>query len=176
MSVYNIRSMRIPSSRRTKEMFRALEVMLLLSMVLTACNKPKPAASAGKTASPSDSGNPEQTVMQMERKQWDLAKRKDKTAAASLMAEDFVDVGESGVVNRTKVLETFGQATINSFTLDQMQAVALAPTVVLVTYKATAQGSAQGHPLPSPTYVSSVWVNRGGHWLNVLYHDTTAAK
>lgn len=157
-------------------MSRALKVCVLVSIALAACNRSKPAAAGGKTAASSESGSPEQAVMQLERKTWELTKSKDKTAAASLMADDFVDVGESGVVNRSKVLETFGQATINSFSLGQMQAVALAPTVVVVTYKATAQGSAQGHPLPSPVFVSSVWVKRNGNWLNVLYHDTTAAK
>ena len=155
---------------------RTPALCLLIAIALAGCNRSKPAASAGKTAGSPESGSPEQAVMQLERKTWELAKSKDKTAAASLMADDFVDVGEAGIVARSKVLDAFGQATISSFSLDQMQAVALAPTVVAVTYKASAKGSAQGHPLPSPVYVSSVWVSRGGHWLNVLYHDTTAAK
>jgi hypothetical protein len=157
-------------------MLRARALCLLISIALAGCDRSKPAASGGKTAASSESGSPEQVVMQLERRTWELAKSKDKTAAASLMADDFVDVGESGIVTRSKVLDAFGQATISRYALDQMQAVALAPTVVAVTYKATAQGSAQGRPLPSPVFVSSVWVNRGGHWLNVLYHDTTASK
>jgi len=151
-------------------MLRTPTTCLLLSIAVAGCNRSKPAAASSESASP------EQAVMQLERKTWELAKSKNKTAAASLMADDFVDVGESGVVTRSKVLDTFGQATINSFALDQLQAVALAPTVVVVTYKATATGSAQGRPLPSPVFVSSVWVKRNGQWLNVLYHDTTAAK
>jgi hypothetical protein len=172
--------MRLPKSHVRGEMFRTPALFLLIAILLAGCNKSKTPAPDGKTAaSPDTKGDtktPEQAVMQLERKTWELTKSKDKTAAASLMADDFVDVGEAGIVTRSKVLDAFGQATIASFSLDQMQAVALAPTVVAVTYKATAQGSAQGRPLPSPVFVSSVWVSRNGHWLNVLYHDSTAAK
>jgi len=172
--------MRLPKLHIRVEMFRTLALCVLLAMLPAACNKSKTPAADGKTAtSPDTKGDtkgPEQAVMELERKTWELAKTKDKTAAASLMADDFIDVGEGGIVNRSKVLDAFGQATISVYSLDQMQAAALAPTVVAVTYKATAQGSAQGRPLPSPVYISSVWVSRNGHWLNVLYHDTTAAK
>jgi hypothetical protein len=175
-----IPAMRLPRFHVRVEMFRTLLLCLLIATLSAACNKSKTPVTDGKTAtSPDTNGGtkgPEQVVMELERKTWELAKTKDKTAAASLMADDFVDVGEGGIVNRSKVLDAFGQATISSYSIDQMQAVALAPTVVAVTYKATAQGSAQGRPLPSPVYISSVWVSNSGHWLNVLYHDTTAAR
>src|SRR5271168_3734317 len=91
------------------EMMRMQALCLFVSVVLSGCNQSKPVVSGGKP----ESGNPEQAVMVLERKTWELAKSKDKTAAASLMAEDFVDVGESGIVTRSKVLDTFGQATIS---------------------------------------------------------------
>ncbi len=52
----------------------------------------------------------------------------------------------------------------------------IAPTVVLLTYKANQVGTDHGKPLPLAMYVSSVWVNRDGKWLNVLAQDTPEAS
>jgi hypothetical protein len=30
------------------------------------------------------------------------------------------------------------------------------------------------HPLPHPAWVSSLYVLRGGHWLNALFQETNA--
>jgi quercetin dioxygenase-like cupin family protein len=64
---------------------------------------------------------------------------------------------------------------LKSFSISDMHFAEIAPTVVLLTYKATETGTDHGKPLPSPLYISSVWVNKNGKWMNVLYQDTPEA-
>jgi len=41
-------------------------------------------------------------------------------------------------------------------------------------YRWTGKGTYQGQPLPSPTYASTVWANKGGKWQAVFHQETNA--
>ncbi|WP_421725111.1 nuclear transport factor 2 family protein [Bauldia sp.] len=48
----------------------------------------------------------------------------------------------------------------------------LAPTVALVTYENTYVGTFDGEPLPPKVFVSEIWVQQDGTWLQRLYQET----
>lgn len=50
----------------------------------------------------------------------------------------------------------------------------LTDDVALLTYRATQDGSCGGQALPGALVVSSVYVRRGGSWMNAAYHETPA--
>lgn len=48
----------------------------------------------------------------------------------------------------------------------------LAPTVALVTYENTYEGTFAGEPLPDRVFVSEIWLKQDGAWLQQLYQET----
>ena len=42
----------------------------------------------------------------------------------------------------------------------------------LLTYRAEQDTVCNGIAVPSPVWVSSLYVKRGGHWLNALYQQS----
>jgi hypothetical protein len=48
--------------------------------------------------------------------------------------------------------------------------------VAMLTYKVILRGKNGGHAIPpTPSYIGSEYLRRGGHWVNV-FTQTTAAK
>jgi hypothetical protein len=43
---------------------------------------------------------------------------------------------------------------------------------VLLTYHAAQSTTCSGTPIPSPVWVSSLYVRRGGRWVNAAYQQT----
>lgn len=126
------------------------------------------------------SGDDEATkklIIGLETKTWELAQKRDVKDLAALVADDYQDVGEFGVWDKQKSVQSNAEPgfELSKFSLDHFRFTRLAPTVVLLTYEAKQTGSSDGKPLPSPLFISSVWVNRKGKWLSVLYQDTPAA-
>ena len=116
----------------------------------------------------------EHPVVELERRGWQAAVNRDNEADAALLADDFQNIAEYGVWDKTKFAQTVIDPNylLKAFSVSDVRFSQPAPTVVLLTYKATQVGTDHGKPLPSPLYISSVWVKRDGKWLNVLFQDT----
>ncbi|PYT76801.1 MAG: hypothetical protein DMG40_25390 [Acidobacteria bacterium] len=116
----------------------------------------------------------EQIVVELEKRGWQAAVDRDSRADAALLADDFQNVAEYGVWDKSRFAQTVSDPnyTLKSFSMSEVRFSRLAPTVVLLTYNATQVGTDHGKPVPSPVYISSVWVNRNGKWLNALFQDT----
>ena len=54
--------------------------------------------------------------------------------------------------------------------------VALGADSAVLVYRAEQSTTCGGAPVPSPAWATSVYVYRGGRWLNVLYQQTPLAK
>ncbi len=97
--------------------------------------------------------------------------RSSPEALRSLLADDFVEIGSSGRMwDREKVITALSGETAFTAAIEQFSVKSLAPGVALTTYRLviTADGSANARL----TLRSSIWVQRGGHWL-LLFHQGT---
>lgn len=107
-----------------------------------------------------------------EKQIWDALKKKDYDAFASFLAEDQIEVGESGVNDKTKSVEGVKQVDLSKAMTSDFKATTFDMDTVLVTY--TVKG-----PVPPFTKEgersSTLWVNRGGRWLAIFHQGTPIA-
>lgn len=113
----------------------------------------------------------EAIVMGLEEELLRPAARADAARLATLVADDFLEVGAAGQsFGKAEVLARLPHETGVGFTASAMQAYVLAPTVVLVTYlvQRTHEGAA------THSKRSSLWVKNAGGW-QMRYHQGTYA-
>ncbi|KFC61995.1 hypothetical protein FF80_03693 [Devosia sp. LC5] len=101
--------------------------------------------------------------------------RGSRDAVGALLAEDFREFGRSGTIyDKATVLEALAQegpAAASSLpVILDFAAQALAPDVVLVTYRSINHG--HGDDVERSTLRSSIWQQVGGSWL-MLFHQGT---
>ncbi|MFZ0661051.1 MAG: nuclear transport factor 2 family protein [Acidobacteriaceae bacterium] len=96
--------------------------------------------------------------------------RRNRSAVAELLAEDFREFGSSGRVwNRHQILDQLETEPPFQASLQDFEARELATGAVLVTYKVTVQR--QGNENET-SLRSSIWIRRDGHW-QVVFHQGT---
>jgi len=116
----------------------------------------------------------EQTLISMERENWEVIKKKDWKAYDRLLTPDFVWIDDGGIIaGRAATVKYFTGFDLAGFTLQEVKVTAFAPGVAFVTYKVTEQGRFQGEPIPAkPFYIGSGYVKRGGKWANFFTQST----
>jgi hypothetical protein len=117
-----------------------------------------------------------QEVIALEKRAWDLWKAGNKTGFAALLTNDFVSVDAHGISTKADNVKEIDNLIKHTYRLWDVEARLIGMDVILLTYKAHLNGTYKGSPVDEDLYASSEWVKRGGTWLNVLYHETVAAK
>jgi len=113
------------------------------------------------------------TVVQHERNAFDAVKKKDKKAYGDLMADEMTVISaEEGILDKAAALKSFDSETLSSYSLNDVKATTVTPDVIMLVYKLHIKTALSGKPHEGDFLVSSVWVNRGGVWKNILYQET----
>jgi hypothetical protein len=110
----------------------------------------------------------------------------DRNTLLSLLADEFVYVDPRGIAGKSDFISSKvekGQklgveaknATFTDFRMEDVKVIELNKDAGLITYKITAKVTRNGKDLTDQDYASSVWVNRGGKWLN-LFGQSTPVK
>lgn len=130
---------------------------------------PQPAAGPGTLAD---------TLVALEKQSWEAWKNHDGKFFQGFLADDHVELGFGGPANKaTVVAGVAGPAcSVKSYTVDHFSVAAVDENVALVTYHAAQDTTCGGQPVPSPVWVSSLYVKRDGRWLNFLYQQTKTPK
>ena len=63
---------------------------------------------------------------------------------------------------------------IQTWNIDSSQFYWVNDSTVVHIYKWTGKGTYQGQPVPSPTWSSTVWANKGGKWMAVFHQESLA--
>ena len=115
-------------------------------------------------------------VRELETKSWIAWKAQDAAFFERFLSEDHVEVHGYGIAGRTAVVNAIrGRVCIvQSYSLSKFSTAVVAPDAVLVTYRADQETHCGNSKLPSPVWVTSLYVKRSGQWLNVLYQQTPA--
>jgi Domain of unknown function (DUF4440) len=110
----------------------------------------------------------------LERESWAAWKERNAQFYRTFLSEDHVEVYGTGVLDKNAVLQTVGSAAceVRSYVVDSFELHMLDATTALLTYRAAQDTSCGGHPVPSPAWVSSLYLKRGDRWLNVFYQQS----
>jgi hypothetical protein len=103
-----------------------------------------------------------------------ILKNDAKTFHSSVLP-DSVAVGGDGVMKASDFDKMMNQMKVDcKFTkwgLQESTFYWLTDTAVVHIYKATADGTCQGQPVPD-TWASTVWTNKGGKWQAAFHHES----
>jgi hypothetical protein len=134
---------------------------------------------SGMTAKPesSDKATIKEQLIKLEKQSWEAWKNRDGKFFQDFLSDDHVEVGFGGVSNKGEIVSFVGNpvCTVKSYQLDQFELKMLDKNTALLTYR-EAQDTVCHNPVPSPCWVSSLYMKRGDRWLNVLYQQTEIHK
>lgn len=117
-------------------------------------------------------------LVRREKQSWEAWQNHDGKFFEEFLSDDHAEVGFTGLTNKEHVVAgvASGVCKVANYTLDHFEFKLLRDDVALLTYHEAQETSCQGKAVPSPCWVSSLYMNRGGRWLNVLYQQTPTAK
>src|SRR5258708_37767530 len=111
--------------------------------------KPKPAMSKAQI---------QKSLVATEKKLWEAWKNKDPKPFKATLAADAVMVGEQGVADKATAIQgiTSPDCDVKSYALSDFRLSMASPTVALLSYKATVEGTCGGTAIP-PVWSSSLY-------------------
>jgi hypothetical protein len=117
---------------------------------------------------------PEDIALQLRRAEdalLDPAVRRDRTRAAELLTDDFVEFGSSGRIwTRNEILDLLAAETPAPIHMMDFECALLAEDVALVTYRASRTDARAGIQISSLR--SSTWTKKPGGW-RLRFHQGT---
>src|SRR5206468_9076540 len=109
-----------------------------------------------------------------ERVAWEAARNKDKAELAALLCEDFTEITEDGVFDKTQILANLDHLTVTSYSPRNVRVKKLSPDAVMLIFQVTVQGNYDGHNFHADSNAASLWMQRGSKWLNVHFQESPA--
>jgi hypothetical protein len=116
------------------------------------------------------------SFVELETGVWDALRRGDAEADTDLLSEDFLGVYPSGFASRSDHAGQLAHGpTVAEFEIHEPRLMVISDNDVLLSYRANYQRLASGTRGSTETmYVSSLWSQRLGKWVNVFSQDTPA--
>ena len=161
---------------------RALSLFTLLGIlaarpIATRLSLANPWASSRETRAAStvdDSLQDELTTI--EKQSWVAWQGHDGKFFQNFLSDDHVEVGTTGIATKAQVVSYVGSGScvVTHYSVDHFHATRFDTNTALLTYRAEQQTTCGGAAVPSPTWVSSLFVRRNGKWVNALYQHTKA--
>ena len=129
------------------------------------------AAPAGDTAL-------KETLVALEKQSWVAWKSRDGKFFQDFLSDDHIEVSAGGVSGKSVIVPFVAsdKCVVKSYELDHFELTAFNASTAVLTYHAAQDTICFGQPVPSPTWVSSLYVKRAGRWLNALYQHSPASK
>jgi hypothetical protein len=162
--------------RRLVMLTRALPLLFLLGALPTrSSHAPLPARrphTPSIAATASDSL--EQLLTTTERQSWVAWQHHDGAFFQNFLSDDHVEVGTNGIATKAQVVAfvASGACTVTSYSVDHFQLARFDANTALLTYRAEQETMCGKNKVPSPTWVSSLFVHRNDKWVNALYQHT----
>jgi hypothetical protein len=118
------------------------------------------------------------SLVALERQSWEAWKNRDGKFFEGFLSDDHVEIGFGGVTNKVTVVAGVGSpvCVVKSYSVDQFELKRLGPDTALLTYYADQDTACGGKPVPSPVWVGSLYVRRGGRWWNAVYQQTQTSR
>lgn len=129
---------------------------------------------AEDTTQTNSSSDLQETLISMEKQSWEAWKNRDGNFFKTFLSDDHVEVGFYGVANKAIVVAGVASpvCVVKSYSVDGFKLTPFDANTALLTYHAKQDTTCNGNPVPSPAWVSSLFIRRDGRWQNVLYQQT----
>jgi hypothetical protein len=117
-------------------------------------------------------------LIDLEKRSWEAWKNHDGKFFQDFLSDDHVEVGFSGLTNKATVVAGVASpiCIVKSYAVDNFELTTFDGNTALLTYHAQQDTACNGNPVPSPVWVSSLYIKRGGRWRNALYQQTQTRK
>ena len=127
---------------------------------------------------PGDKAALKDKLVDLEKQSWVAWQGHDGKFFQEFLSDDHVELGSGGPASKAAVVSMVGgtACTVKSYSVDHFELTMLSPDTALLTYHAAQDTTCGGKVVPSPVWVSSLYVKRGDRWLNALYQQTQTAK
>jgi ketosteroid isomerase-like protein len=130
-------------------------------------------AQAPKPAAPDSIQVLRTQLFAYEKQGWDAAKKRDFTALAALMPDDYQELDQDGLRNKAQSIAVAKDLSLTAVALTDPKLTMVANDVALLTYTAKLTGKFKSDPLPAkPYYYGALYRNRGGQWVCVFFQET----
>jgi hypothetical protein len=125
--------------------------------------KPAPATDALK-----------QSLIKLEKQSWDAWQKRDGKFYRNFLSDDHVEMGSGGRSTKTEVADFVDSPVceVKSYAVRDFELTMFNSQTALLTYHAEQDTTCHGKLIPSPVWISSLYVKRNGRWLNALYQQT----
>jgi hypothetical protein len=137
---------------------------------------PRPAREAPVASAATDAAidSLEVALTAVERQSWVAWQTHDGKFFQNFLSDDHVEVGTNGIASKADVVAYVGSGAcvVTTYSVDHFRATRFDENTALLTYRAEQQTMCGTEKVPSPTWVSSLFVRRNGKWVNALYQHT----
>jgi hypothetical protein len=119
-----------------------------------------------------------ESLINLEKQSWDAWKNRDGKFYQDFLSDDHQEIGAGGVTTKADTVPFVGSqaCVVRSYSVDHFSVTIFNANTALLNYHASQDTTCGGLPVPSPAWVSSLYVRRGRHWLNAFYQQTPAHK
>lgn len=146
-------------------------IILVAALLVASCGSPR-------TRPTVEADNLKDQLVALEKQSWVAWQKRDGAFFASFLSSDHIEVGSSGPGDKTSVVAFVGSpaCTVKSYAVDSFQLSRPTSDTALLVYHAQQKTTCGGVAVPSPVWVSSLYVFRDGRWQNALYQQSPANK
>ena len=118
----------------------------------------------------------EKQILSLERALNDAFAKRDVGPFKANLAPDAIQIDGAGIAKVTppELEKMMKQVSIQSWAIDGSQFYWVDDNTVVHLYRWSGKGTAQGQPVPSPSWASTVWSNKSGKWQAVFHQETNA--
>jgi hypothetical protein len=119
-----------------------------------------------------------ETLVKLEQQSWEAWQKRDGKFFQDFLSDDHVEMGFGGRANKATVVAGVASpiCVVKTYAVDQFELTAFDANTALLTYHAAQDTACGGNPVPSPVWVSSLYIRRGGRWHNAFYQQTQTRK
>lgn len=105
-------------------------------------------------------------IIALEKSVWEALRTRSREAYANLLAEDYREICDGAVLQKSDALQNFDRGTLTDFRMSDLRISQHDQRTAAISYKIHLKGFSCGQPLPDlPYYVTSIWTNRRGVWI-----------
>jgi len=165
------------------------KILLLVSpLLLAAACAPQPAGNKDTTVNANSNANKavevkstappsEADIIAKEKATWDAFRKKDADAFGKMLAADYIEVGDTGLMDKATTIASMKDFEISEATFADWKMLSVDKDAVIITYTTTLKGTFKGKDMPAePARTAAAYVNRNGEWLAIYFQDTRVRK
>ena len=118
------------------------------------------------------------SLVALEKQSWVAWQNRDGDFFEHFLSDDHVELGGNGPSNKSFVVKGVASkaCVVASYSVDHFALTRLDENTALLTYRAEQQTKCGTAMVPSPVWAASLYVRRGGHWLNAVYQQSVIQK